>query len=134
MRDRNLNILERRRSGQSFAAIGKLFGISSVRVRQIVDREEARLQRAAELSKAAALPQQPNVLQLPPRLRSMLAKACGKPDFVPQDVIALDYTPAMFSTKLTGFGARDWKDLCAWLESGGLSLERAHPRDRCRKP
>lgn len=34
----------------------------------------------------------------------MLAKACGKADFVPQDVTALDYTPAMFSTKLTGFG------------------------------
>jgi hypothetical protein len=112
MRDRNLKILEHRRSGQSFAAIGELFGISSVRVRQVVEREEARLQRAAELSQAAALRQQPNVLHLPPRLRSMLAKACGKTDFTPQDVIALDYTPAMFSTKLTGFSARDWKDLC----------------------
>lgn len=120
MRDRNLKILERRRSGQSFAAIGKLFGVSSVRVRQIVAREEARLQRAAELSQAAALQEQPNVLHLPPRLRNMLAKACGKSDFTPEDVVALDYTPAMFSTKLPGFGARDWKDLRAWLEAAGM--------------
>ncbi|MGY2939555.1 hypothetical protein ACVWZ6_009157 [Bradyrhizobium sp. GM6.1] len=62
----------------------------------------SRLQCAAELSQAAALPQQPNILHLPPRLRSMLAKACGKAEFTPQDVISLDYTPAMFSTKLTG--------------------------------
>lgn len=93
MRERNLEILERHRSGQSFAAIGKVFGISSVRVRQIVAREEARRRRAAELSQAAASQQQPNLLHLRPRLRSMLAKACGKDDFSSQDVIALDYTP-----------------------------------------
>jgi hypothetical protein len=90
MIDRNQEILKRRRAGESFAGIGKSFGISSVRVRQIVEREETRLHRAAELDQAAVLSEQPNVLHLPPRLRGMLARACGKPDITPQDVIALD--------------------------------------------
>ncbi len=115
MRDRNLNIWDLRRSGQSFAAIGRLFGISPARVQQIVAREESRHLRALELSQAATMQQQSNVLHLRPCLRAMLAKACGKADFTPQDVVELDYTPAMFSTKLPGFGSRDSKDLTAWL-------------------
>jgi hypothetical protein len=89
--------------------------------------------RALELSQAAAMQQQPNVSHLPPRLRGMLAKACGKADFSPEDVVALDYTPAMFSTKLLGFGARDWNDLTAWLEAAGMSLEWGCTRGHGRK-
>jgi hypothetical protein len=40
--DRNRQIIERRRSGESFRAIGTAFGISRERVRQIVEREERR--------------------------------------------------------------------------------------------
>jgi hypothetical protein len=67
--DRNRQIIERRRSGESFSAIGTALGISRERVREIVEREERREQRAQELEEAARLPQQPNPLQLPPRLR-----------------------------------------------------------------
>jgi hypothetical protein len=72
--DRNRQIIERRRSGESFSAIGTALGISLERVREIVEREERRDQRARELEEAAGLPEQPNPLQLPPRLRNMLAK------------------------------------------------------------
>ncbi|WP_143274701.1 hypothetical protein [Bradyrhizobium canariense] len=99
-------------------------GISAPRVRQIVEREQARQQRAAELVQAAALPEQPNILHLPPRLRAMMARACDKQDFKPQDILDLHYTPAMFMTRLPGFCRRDWRDLDAWLRAAGLSLER----------
>ena len=96
--DRNRQIIERRRSGESFSAIGTALGISRERVRQIVEREERREQRAQELEEAARLSQQPNPLQLPPRLRNMLAKLFGTPDFTLDDVAALEYSVAMFST------------------------------------
>jgi DNA-directed RNA polymerase sigma subunit (sigma70/sigma32) len=54
--DRNRQIIERRRSGESFSAIGTALGISRERVRQIVEREELREQRAQELEEAARLP------------------------------------------------------------------------------
>ncbi len=96
--DRNRQIIERRHSGQSFSAIGTALGISRERVREIVEREERRDQRARELEEATRLPQQPNPLQLPPRLRNMLAKLFGTPNFTPDDVVALKYSVAMFST------------------------------------
>ena len=83
--DRNRQIIERRRSGESFSAIGTALGISRERVREIVEREERRDRRARELEEAARLAQQPNPLQLPPRLRNMLAKLFGTPDFTPDD-------------------------------------------------
>ena len=116
--DRNRQIIERRRSGESFSAIGTAFEISRERVRQIVEREERRDQRARELEKAARLPQQPNPLQLPPRLRNMLAKLFGTPNFTPDDVAALEYSAAMFST-IPNFGLRDWKELKTWMERAG---------------
>jgi hypothetical protein len=88
--DRNRQIIERRRSGESFGAIGSALGISRERVREIVERQEHREQRARELEEAARLPQQPNPLQLPPRLRNMLAKLFGTPNFTPDDVVALE--------------------------------------------
>ncbi len=62
--DRNRQIIERRRSGESFSAIGSALGISRERVREIVEREERRDQRARELEEAARHPQQSNPLQL----------------------------------------------------------------------
>ena len=118
--DRNRQIVERRRSGESFCAIGTAFGISRERVRQIVDREERRDRRTQELEEAARLPQQPNPLQLTPRLRNMLAKLFGTADFTPDHVVALEYTVAMFST-IPNFGSRDWKELKAWMERAGKS-------------
>jgi Sigma-70, region 4 len=118
--DRNRQIVERRHSGESFSAIGAALGISRERVRQIVDREERREQRAQELEEAARLPQQPNPFQLPPRLRNMLAKLFGTPDFTPDDVVALEYSVAMFST-IPNFGLRDWKELTVWMERAGKS-------------
>src|SRR5258707_5129976 len=55
--DRNRQIIERRRSGESFSAIGTALGISRERARQIVEREERRDDRAQELEEAARLPQ-----------------------------------------------------------------------------
>ena len=118
--DRNRQIIERRHSDESFSAIGTALGISRERVRQIVEREERREQRAQELEEAARLPQQPNPLQLPPRLRNMLAKLFGTPDFTPDDVAALEYSVAMFST-IPNFGLRDWKELKRWMERAGKS-------------
>jgi len=118
--DRNRQIIERRRSGESFSAIGTAFGISRERVRQIVEREERRDQRVRELEEAARLPQQPNPLQLPARLRNMLAKLLGTADFTPDDVAALEYSVAMFST-IPNFGSRDWKELKTWMERAGKS-------------
>src|SRR5258708_15326190 len=118
--DRNRQIIERRRSRESFNAIGAAFGISRERVREIFEREERREQRARELEDAARLPQQPNPLQLPPRLRNMLAKLFGTPDFTPDDVVALEYSAAMFST-IPNFGLRDWKELKTWMERAGKS-------------
>jgi hypothetical protein len=118
--DRNRQIIERRRSGESFSAIGTALGISRERVRQIFEREERRDQLARELEEAARLPEQPNPLQLPPRLRNMLAKLVGTPDFTPDDVAALEYSAAMFST-IPSFGLRDWKELTTWMERAGKS-------------
>ncbi|MGQ0685166.1 sigma factor-like helix-turn-helix DNA-binding protein [Bradyrhizobium sp.] len=118
--DRNRQIVERRRSSESLGAIGSAMGISRERVRQIVDREERRDRRAQELEEAARLPQQPNPLQLTPRLRNMLAKLIGTTDFTPDQVVALEYTVAMFST-IPNFGSRDWKELKAWMERAGKS-------------
>jgi hypothetical protein len=118
--DRNRQIVERRHSGESFSAIGTALGISRERVREIVEREERRDRRARELEEAARLPEQPNPLQLPPRLRNMLAKLFGTPDFTPDDVVALEYSVAMFST-IQNFGLRDWKELKMWLERAGKS-------------
>lgn len=118
--DRNRQIIERRRSGESYSAIGTAFGISRERVRQIVEREERRDQRAQELEEAARLPQQPNPLQLSPRLRNMLATLFGTPNFTPDDIVALEYSVAMFST-IPNFGSRDWKELRTWMERAGKS-------------
>ena len=118
---RNRQIIERRRSGESFSAIGAALGISRERVREIFEREERRDQRARELEEAARLPEQPNPLQLPPRLRNMLAKLFGTPHFTPDDVVALEYSAAMFLT-IPNFGLRDWKELKAWMERAGKSL------------
>src|SRR6266852_7452588 len=118
--DRNRQIIERRHSGESFSAIGAALGISRERVRQIVEREERREQRAQELEEAARLPQQPNPFQLPPRLRNMLAKLFGTSDFTPDDVAALEYSVAMFWT-IPNFGLRDWKELKTWIERAGKS-------------
>jgi Sigma-70, region 4 len=81
--DRNRQIIERRRSGESFSAIGSALGISRERVRQIVEREERSDQRARELEEAARLPQQPNPLQLAPRLRNMLRSCSEHPTLRP---------------------------------------------------
>src|SRR6266568_3637249 len=118
--DRNRQIIERRRSRESFSAIGAALGISRERVREIFEREERREQRAKELEEAARLPQQPNPLQLPPRLRKMLAKLFGTPSFTPDDVAALEYTVAMFWT-IPNFGLKDWKELKTWMERAGKS-------------
>src|SRR5713226_942939 len=121
--DRNRQIIERHRSGESFSAIGSALGISRERVREIFEREERSDQRARELEEAARLPQQPNPVQLPPRLRNMLAKLFGRPDFTPDDVVALEYSVAMFST-IPNFGLRDWKELKGWMECAGKSPAR----------
>ena len=94
--DRNRQIIERRHSGESVSAIGIALEISRERVRQIVEREQRRDQRAQELEEAARLPQQPNPLQLTPRLRNMLAKLFGTPDFTP------DGNQIVFSSTLGG--------------------------------
>src|SRR3981189_3636057 len=91
--DRNRQIIERRRSGESFGAIGSALGISRERVREIVERQEHREQRARELEEAARLPQQPNPLQLPPRLCNMLAKLSERPTLRPT-------TSSLLSTQL----------------------------------
>ena len=96
--DRNRQIVERRRSGESFSAIGAALGISRV------DR----------------LPQQPNPLHLPPRLRNMLTKLFRTPNFTPNDVVALEYSVAMFWT-IPNFGLQDWKELKTWMERAGKS-------------
>jgi len=96
--------------------------------------ERLRDQRARELEEAARLPQQPNPLQLPPRLRNMLAKLFGTPDFTTDDVAALEYSAAMFWT-IPNFGLKDWKELKTWMERAGKSpvLQRGsdgrHSRD-----
>ena len=118
--DRNRQIIERRRSRESFSAIGAALGISRERVREIFEREERREQRAQEFEEAARLPQQPNPLQLPKRLRNMLAKLFGTPDFTPDDVAALEYSVAMFWT-IPNFGLQDWKELKRWMERAGKS-------------
>jgi hypothetical protein len=73
-----------------------------------------------KLEEAARLPQQPNPLQLPPRLRNMLAKLFGTPDFTTDDVAALEYSAAMFWT-IPNFGLNDWKELKTWMERAGKS-------------
>jgi hypothetical protein len=118
--DRNRQIIERRRSGESFSAIGTALGISRERVRQIIEREERREQRAQELEEAARLPQHPNPLQLPTRLRNMLATLFGTPDFTHDDVATLEYSVAMFWT-IPNFGLKDWKELKTWMERAGKS-------------
>ena len=40
----------------------------------------------------------------------MLAKLFGTPNFTPDEVVALEYSVAMFLT-IQNFGLRDWKEL-----------------------
>src|SRR5260370_7899945 len=96
--DRNRQIIERRRSGESFSAIGTALGISRERGREIVEREERRNQRAREFEEAARLPQQPNPLQLPPRLRTMPPKLFSTPHFPPHPSPPLQYSAPISST------------------------------------
>jgi hypothetical protein len=51
----------------------------------------------------------------------MLAKLFETPDFTPDDVVALEYSVAMFLT-IPNFGLRDWKELKTWMERAGKSL------------
>jgi hypothetical protein len=48
----------------------------------------------------------------------MLAKLFETPDFTPDDVVALEYSVAMFWT-IQNFGLRDWKELKTWMERAG---------------
>jgi len=48
----------------------------------------------------------------------MLAKLFGTSDFTPDDVVALEYSVAMFLT-IPNFGLRDWKELKTWMEHAG---------------
>jgi hypothetical protein len=54
--DRNRQIIERRRSGESFSAIGSGLGISRERVRELFEREERRDQAPESLRKPPASP------------------------------------------------------------------------------
>jgi hypothetical protein len=116
-----------RETGQQ-RAIGSALGISRERVREIVKREERRDQRTREPEEAACFPQQqPNPLQLSARLRSMLAKLLGPPNFTPDDIVALEYSVAMFLT-IPNFGfeglekAQDVDGTCGKV-AGGSTLE-----------
>jgi len=113
-------MMELRRAGETWVALGKAFGVSLGRARQIVERVEEQDARARELEEADRRPQQPNPLHLPPRLRAMLAKECGKPDFTPEDILALDHTPATFGS-IPYFGSADWKELVRWMARAGKS-------------
>lgn len=55
-------------------------------MRQICTRDLRRKLRQQELAEADGGPDQPNLLQLEPRLRVMLADFCGKVEFTPDDV------------------------------------------------
>ncbi|RUW18220.1 hypothetical protein, partial [Mesorhizobium sp. M4B.F.Ca.ET.013.02.1.1] len=114
---RNQEILERRRAGETFAAIARDFGISQPRVRQVFEREEKRELRRRELAEADRRPDQPNPLQLEPRLRAMLAEFYGKADFTPDDIEALEFSRSNFAC--IGFNAADWRTLVKWMALAG---------------
>jgi hypothetical protein len=53
----------------------------------------------------------------------MLAKLFGTPNFTPDDVVALEYSVAMFLT-IQNFGLRYWMELKTWMERAGMSPAR----------
>jgi len=119
-----------RETGQQ-RAIGSALGVSRERLREIVRREERRDQRTRELEEADCFPQQqPNPLQLSLRLRNMLAKLLGPPNFTPDDIVALEYSVAMFLT-IPNFGfeglekAQDVDGTCGKVAGGSTRQQRS---------
>jgi hypothetical protein len=115
--ERNREILERRRAGETFAALAREFGISLPRIRQIFEREQKKDERRQELAEAARRPDQPNPLHLEPRLRSMLVEFCGKTDFTPDDVEALEFSRARLGS--IGISDAEWRALVKWMGLAG---------------
>ena len=116
--ERNRQILERRRAGDSVAGIARDFGVSAPRVRQILKREEPREIRRNELLEAGRRPDQPNALHLAPKLRAKLGAICKKDDFTPSDIEALEFTQANFLR--SGLVRADWLALVKWMEQAGM--------------
>lgn len=112
-KERNREFLERRRAGETWAAIAKDAGISAARVRQIVSREEKQEARRQELQEAARHSEQPNPLLLEPKLRAMLVAVCDKVDFTPDDIEALEFSKASFLR--AGLRSPDWRVLVKWM-------------------
>ncbi|SDR63450.1 hypothetical protein SAMN05519103_08625 [Rhizobiales bacterium GAS113] len=113
-KDRNRRIWELRLAGATHAAIAVEFGISTNRVRQILEREKRRELRLLELEEADRLPQQPNSLHLTPHLRKLIAGAIGRENFTPDDVRSLISEPwRLFS--LSDFKTRYRHELREWL-------------------
>lgn len=82
-------------------------------VRLIVSRVEKQDARRQELDEAARHPQQPNPLLLEPKLRAMLVAICGKMDFTPDDIEALEFSRARFFR--AGLRSPDWRVLVKWM-------------------
>lgn len=119
--DRNQTMMMRRRAGSPYREIAIAFGVSSARVRQIVEREEKRDERARELELAATLSQQPNPYHLQPRLRAALSSLLGKSDFTPEDVQARQLLPGELF-RLPHIGLAEWQELKEWMAHAGLAI------------
>ena len=111
---RNQEILKRRRTGETFAALARDYGVSGPRVRQIVEREEKKEQRRQELADADRRPDQPNLLHLEPRIREILAEFCGKAEFTPDDVEGMGFWRSNFGCEPT-----TWRAIVKWMALAG---------------
>ncbi|WP_147251691.1 hypothetical protein [Brucella anthropi] len=74
--------------------------------------------RELELVEADRRPDQPNLLHLNPRVRSMLADVCGKLEFTPDDVEEAGFWRSNFR----GDNAQ-WREVVKWMALAGKTPE-----------
>ena len=113
-------MFERRRAGESVRDLAAARGISTKRVRKILEREGELDRRALELAEADSRADQPNLLHLEPGTREKVACILQKQVFTPQDVEQYRYGFAVvpFLT-IGGFARRDWNNLVKWMARAG---------------
>lgn len=117
---KNRDMFERRRAGESVRDLAAAHGISTKRVRKILEREVELDRRALELAEADSRADQPNLLHLEPGTREKVACILQKQEFTPQDVEQYRYGFAVvpFLT-IRGFARRDWNNLVKWMARAG---------------
>ena len=117
-------ILDARLAGDSYAAIGRRFGRSGVRIRQICHAESRRRAYFAAVRAGHDWRELPvrTTLDLPVRCRTTLARL----GYVTMGEVAAAFEAGRVSWGelliVRNFGARSWSSLVCWFADRGMQL------------